>query len=187
MPYGFLPSSLETPGGSSSHGTLDVCKALFTTSFKSACLVSLPALNLHDRFAYWSSNTESNWHWQGIGLQLCSYERTGIASSHIPDSDSAATSNLAVSTWLDSSKSVSNLALHMGSFQLLCPSLDSAAGSSVTPLKSSHNVPASINSVFALSSFQLVVHHLIIFHYWPKFNATSTALNLFCFIWSKTF
>ena len=45
----FLPSSLERPGDSSRHVTPDVWRAHSTTSFKSTCLLSLPALSLHTR------------------------------------------------------------------------------------------------------------------------------------------
>ena len=51
------------------------------------------------------------------------------------------------------SKSVSILALHMGSSKLLCLRLDSSVGRSVPPLNSSHYVPASTNSVVAADPF----------------------------------
>ena len=80
-------------------------------------------------------------------------EGTGSAWRHITDLDSPAASNLARSTLLGSSKNVSNLALYMGSSQVLCLRLDSAHGRSVPPLNSSHIVRGSTNAVVAANPF----------------------------------
>ena len=77
-------------------------------------------------------------------------EGTGIAWGHIPDS--VAANKVAISIWLDSSKSVPHSAL-TGSCQLVYLRLNSAVGRSVPPLSSSDNVSASTNSVVAANRF----------------------------------
>ena len=127
-------------------------------------LSSLPALNLHAKL--WRPSALSLApHLHSCGLHkgatilrstatvevstssCVPNEGTGIDPSHIPDSDSVGASNLALSTLLDSSKSVSNLALQMHSSQFLCFRLDYAVECSVLPLGSSHNVPTSISQL----------------------------------------
>ena len=171
MPFGFLLSSLERPGGFSGHGAPDVWRALLTSSFNnSACLASLPALSLHARL--WRSSVLT----LATHLQTCGShtgapilretntvkmsassrvpnEGTGMGWSHKPNSDSAAASNLALFNCLDSSKCVSNLASHKGSSQLVCLRLESAVGRSAPPFNLFANVPASNISGVDANSF----------------------------------
>ena len=170
MPSGFLPPSFEGPGGSSRHGTPDVWRAFLTTSFNSASLTSLPALSLHVRL--WRQSVLA----LPPHLQACDSltgapilkatdtvkvlashsvtdEVTGITWSHVPGSESAGASNIALSTGLDPSKSVSNLALHFGSSQALCSGLDFDVWRSVQRLNSSHILPAFTNTVLTANPF----------------------------------
>ena len=116
-PFGFLPLYLEKPGGSNGHKTWDGCRDLLTTSFNSACPASQSALNLHAKL--WRPRVLTlSPHLQTCGLHTGAPILRATANVKVLTStcvlsegtDLAAANNLALSPWLDSSKSVSSLA-----------------------------------------------------------------------------